>query len=240
MYFILNEVGMFSTIAIITARGGSKRIPRKNIKNFMGKPMLAYAIEAALNSQIFDEVMVSTDDLEIAQVAKEYGANVPFMRSEKNSDDYASTYDVLEEVILEYKKNKKIFNNVCCIYPCVPFLKVETLKKAYNNFINTNCSTLIPIVRFSYPVQRAFVIKDEKLKFREPQYKLARSQDLEATFHDVGMFYFMNTDEILKQRTIFTDKMSYFELCEVEIQDIDTMTDWEIAEQKYKIRKFLN
>ena len=121
-----------SNIAIITARGGSKRISKKNIKEFMGKPMLAYAIQAASDSKIFDEVMVSTDSEEIAEVAKKYGAKVPFMRSERTASDNATTYDALEEVTAKYKETGKEFDTLCCIYPCVPYLTSETLKNAYN------------------------------------------------------------------------------------------------------------
>ena len=145
-----------NTIAIITARGGSKRIPRKNIKEFMGKPMITYAIDAALKSNVFDEVMVSTDDFEIAEIAKKNGAKVPFMRSKKTANDMAMTYDVLEEVIDEYQKIGRNFDNLACIYPCVPFLKSETLQNAYQIFINSNCDTLVPVVKFSFPIQRAF------------------------------------------------------------------------------------
>lgn len=217
-------------IAIITARGGSKRIPKKNIKEFMGKPMLAYAIEAALNSEIFEEVMVSTDCLEIANVAKKYGAKVPFMRSEKTSNDFATTADVLDEVICEYKKLGIKFDNFCCIYPCVPFLTGEALKSAHQNFLDSGADRLIPVVKFSFPIQRAFKInKNGFLEYREPKNALKRSQDLEPMYHDVGMFYFYKTNKIL------SDKIVMFEMDESAIQDIDTMEDWKVAEMKYRI-----
>lgn len=225
-----------STIAIITARGGSKRIPRKNIKNFMGKPMLAYAIQACMNSKIFDEIMVSTDDNEIAEIAKKYGANVPFMRSEKTSNDMAMTYDVLEEVLEEYKKEDKIFDNLACIYPCVPFLKGETLKEAFKIFTSKDCDTLVPIVRFSFPIQRAFKLdENNNLQYREPENILKRSQDLEPMFHDVGMFYFSKTADLLKSKKLVGNKAAYIEMDESQIQDIDNDSDWKMAELKYKI-----
>lgn len=224
------------TIAVITARGGSKRIPRKNIKNFMGKPMLAYAIEACLNSGIFEEVMVSTDDQEIAQIAKEYGAAVPFMRSEKTSNDFANTYDVLEEVVLEYKKNGKEIENFCCVYPCVPFLTGEILKNAFENFVKDNVETLVPVVKFSFPIQRAFKVNQEGLlEYREPENALARSQDLDPMFHDVGMFYFLNTAKLLENKKIVGSKVSYIEMDESRVQDIDNDEDWKMAEMKYRI-----
>ncbi|MDO5306726.1 MAG: pseudaminic acid cytidylyltransferase [bacterium] len=225
-----------NTIAIITARGGSKRIPRKNIKEFMGKPMITYAIGAALKSNVFDEVMVSTDDFEIAEIAKKNGAKVPFMRSEKTANDMAMTYDVLEEVIDEYQKIGRNFDNLACIYPCVPFLKSETLQNAYQIFINSNCDTLVPVVKFSFPIQRAFRIDENNfLQYREPENMLKRSQDLEPMFHDVGMFYFCKIDEMKRNKKLIGNKAAYIEMDEMQIQDIDNVSDWKMAEMKYRI-----
>lgn len=225
-----------NTIAIITARGGSKRIPRKNIKEFMGKPMITYAIGAALKSNVFDEVMVSTDDFEIAEIAKKNGAKVPFMRSEKTANDMAMTYDVLEEVIDEYQKIGRNFDNLACIYPCVPFLKSETLQNAYQIFINSNCDTLVPVVKFSFPIQRAFRIDENNfLQYREPENMLKRSQDLEPMFHDVGMFYFCKIDVMKRNKKLIGNKAAYIEMDEMQIQDIDNVSDWKMAEMKYRI-----
>ena len=221
-----------SSVAIITARGGSKRIPRKNIKDFMGKPMLAYAIEAALNCQMFEEVMVSTDDKEIASIALKYGALVPFMRTEKTANDFATTSDVLKEVIEMYREKGKSFDTICCLYPCVPFLTGDILRQAYNKFCQTDCESLTPVVKFSYPIQRAFrVNKQGFLEYREPENAPKRSQDLEPMFHDVGMFYFM-------KGSIFEggqNRTTFFEMDESCIQDIDTIDDWKMAELKYKV-----
>lgn len=223
-------------IAIITARGGSKRIPRKNIKEFMGKPMIAYAIEAALNSQIFDEVMVSTDDADIAEIAKKYGAEVPFMRSEKTANDYATTSDVLNEVIYNYNKKGNNFEDFCCIYPCVPFLTGEILKNAYNRFKSLNSNSLMPVVKYSFPIQRAVKLNQQGyLEFREPEHIKTRTQDLEPMFHDVGMFYFVKTKSFKTSNSVITDKTSMYEMNESIIQDIDTLDDWAIAEMKYKV-----
>lgn len=216
-------------IAIITARGGSKRIPKKNIKDFMGKPMLSYAIEAAKGVNIFDEIMVSTDSEEIANIAKEYGANVPFMRSEKTSDDFATTYDVLDEVIQEYKKDGREFDNICCIYPCVPFLTPDILQQAYHEFANSGFDRLTPVVKYSHPIQRAFMIEGGILKYAEPKYALARSQDLEPRYHDVGMFYFYKKDKLQ------SDNITAYVMDERVVQDIDTLEDWQMAELKYKV-----
>ena len=217
-------------VAIITARGGSKRIPRKNIKTFMGKPMLAYAIEAALLSEVFTEVMVSTDDIEIATIAQKCGAKVPFMRSESTANDVATTYDVLQEVINEYENRGMIFDNVCCIYPCVPFLTGEILLKAFDKFESSGADRLTPVVKYSFPIQRAFRInEDGYLAFREPENASKRSQDLESMYHDVGMFYFF------KNGKLTSNEIVPFEMDERAIQDIDTLEDWQMAEMKYKV-----
>ena len=219
-----------ASIAIITARGGSKRIPKKNIKEFMGKPMIAYAIEAAQEAEIFDEVMVSTDDAEIAEIAKKFGAAVPFMRSEKTANDFASTDDVLKEVIYEYKKRGREFEWICCIYPCVPFLTGGILRQAYSKFKNENADSLMPVVKFSFPIQRAVRLNDKGfLEYREPENALKRSQDLEPMYHDVGMFYFYKPDKLDSSEVVM------YEMKEQNIQDIDTLDDWNLAELKCKV-----
>jgi len=227
---------MNKTIAIITARGGSKRIHRKNIKDFFGQPMIKYAIDAALKSKIFDTVMVSTDDEEIAEISKKCGAEIPFMRSEETSNDFATTNDVLIEVIKKYKEKDVIFDNICCIYPCVPLLKDDVLKDAYNTFININSDALMPVVKYSYPIQRALRISNNNfLNYAYPENKLKRSQDLETMYHDVGMFYFIKASVFLKVKTLLPLKTSSFIMNELYVQDIDTIDDWNIAELKYKL-----
>ncbi len=219
-----------SIVAVITARGGSKRIPRKNIKEFMGKPMLAYAVEAAVNSKVFDEVMVSTDDVEIAEIAKQFCAKVPFMRSEKTANDFATTADVLEEVISEYKKRGKTFDELCCIYPCVPFLTADVIKNAYEKFKTSGADRLTPVVKYSFPIQRAFKLNEQGLlEYREPENAPKRSQDLEPMYHDVGMFYFYKTEKMN------SDKIAMLEMDEAMVQDIDNDSDWQMAEMKYRI-----
>ena len=174
--------------------------------------------------------MVSTDDNEIAQIAKEYGANVPFMRSEKTANDYATTADVLAEVKEEYKKRGQTFDTICCIYPCVPFLTGEILKQAFETFKNSNKSALTPVVKYSFPIQRAFKINaNGDLEYREPENAPKRSQDLEPMYHDVGMFYF-SSDDSSKMKGCVPYIMD-----ESVIQDIDTLDDWKMAEMKYKV-----
>jgi N-acylneuraminate cytidylyltransferase len=223
-------------IAIIPARGGSKRIPRKNIKFFLGKPIIAYSIEAAINSNLFDEVMVSTDDDEIASIALKYGAKVPFLRSEKNSDDFATTYEVIEETLINYKKQGKNFDYACCIYSCAPLIQIASLQEAFTVLKKNILDTVFPVVPFSFPIQRALRLKEEKLSFFHPEFALTRSQDLEFSYHDVGQFYFMNCEEVLKKKALLTDKTGTVVLDELLVQDIDNESDWMLAEFKYKIQ----
>ena len=221
-------------LAIITARGGSKRIPRKNIKEFCGKPIIAYSIEAALESGAFDEVMVSTDDKEIAGVALAYGAKVPFYRSEATSNDYATTNDVLAEVLGEYEKRGEKFDAFCCMYPTAPFLKAERLKTAMELLESSDADKVFPVVAFSFPPQRAVVVREGRLEFQYPEYMYARSQDLEKQYHDAGQFYCFKTAAFFEHE-FWTGKILPLELSELEVQDIDNEVDWKIAEMKWQI-----
>lgn len=222
-------------LAIITARGGSKRIPRKNIKEFVGKPIMAYSIEAAVESGVFTEVMVSTDDEEIASIGRENGANVPFMRSEKTSGDFAGTADVIMEVLEEYEKRGQYFDIVVCIYPTAPFITAERLKEAVETLAESDADTLIPVVNFSYPPQRALVIRDERLVFNQPEHINSRSQDLEKHYHDAGQFYVLRTEKFEENGEIMVGNILPMELSEMEVQDIDNEVDWQLAELKYKL-----
>ena len=224
-------------IAIITARGGSKRIPRKNIKEFCGKPILAYSIEAAIQSGSFDKVMVSTDDQEIAEIAKQYGAEVPFYRSEKTANDYATTNDVLLEVLEEFEKRGEHYDLGCCIYPTAPFVTAQKLQDAVDQLLGSDADTLIPVVSFSYPPQRAMIVKEGRLVFEYPQYLDSRSQDLEPHYHDVGQFYVFRTAAFMKNKKLMVGNILPLVVSEMEVQDIDNQTDWEIAEMKYRLMK---
>lgn len=223
-------------IAIITARGGSKRIPRKNIKMFCGKPIIAYSIEAALQSNIFDEVMVSTDDAEIAEIAIQYGAKVPFMRSETNSNDFATTSEVLLEVLEQYQKNEIYFDNTCCLYPTAPFINAEMLKQSYQVLQEEEVDSVLPIIPFSFPILRSFVT-DEKdyVRYNWEEYRNMRSQDLPSFYHDTGQFYFFKTDVFLKTKKVVSERTKGIKISELQAQDIDNETDWKLAELKYKI-----
>lgn len=221
-------------ICIIPARGGSKRIPHKNIRPFMGKPIIAYSIEAALKSNLFDEVMVSTDNKYFAEIAKKYGANVPFLRSEKTAGDYAGTEDVIFEVIDRYKNMGKEFDNFCCIYSTAPFVTVENLKKCYE-LISDTIDSSFSVVEYSYPIQRSLLIEKERIKMAFPEYFDARSQDLEKRYHDAGQFYFSKVDSFYKYKTLWGPNTAPLVLSELEVQDLDTETDWKLAEIKYKL-----
>lgn len=219
-------------LCIITARGGSKRIPHKNIKDFIGKPIIAYVIEAAKQSGLFSDIMVSTDDKQIAQIAKQYGADVPFMRSAKTSDDYASTRDVLEEVLLKYQEQGKIYDAMCCIYPTAPLIEGTDIIKAYNLLMNSNFDCVYPVVAFSYPIWRCLdVEEDGSMKRHWPEYENSRSQDLPIEYHDSGSFYWYK----LQNGKIMGKRVGAIIVSEDKVQDIDNETDWKLAELKYNL-----
>ena len=228
---------MQSILAIITARGGSKRIPKKNIKEFFGRPMISYAINACKEAGIFSDIMVSTDDNEIAKISKDNGADIPFMRSEKTADDFATTFDVLEEVITEYKKTGKDYDYICCLYPCVPFLSGETLQSAYNQLAASENDALQPVCRFSVPIEWAMKIENGLLIPNDRQAQLIRSQDLVPKYFDGGMFYMIKTETLLREKSLTPKKTMAYIMDEKEIQDIDTIDDWNMAELKYKLFK---
>ena len=222
-------------VAIIPARGGSKRIPRKNIREFLGKPIIAYSIEAALGSGLFDEVMVSTDDAEIAEVAVRYGAKVPFMRSHEASDDFATTAAVLNEVLLKYKSEGRVFDKACCLYPTAPLVGKAALVAAHEKLTAASLDTVFPVVKYSYPIWRSLKVEDGKAVMNWPEHLNSRSQDLPAAYHDAGQFYWFRVDRFLQQQSLFTQNSGAVELDELEVQDIDSLTDWKLAELKYQL-----
>jgi pseudaminic acid cytidylyltransferase len=225
-----------SKVAIITARGGSKRIPKKNIKLFFGRPIIDYSIQAALESELFDEVMVSTDDHQIAECAVKAGAKVPFLRSEENSNDVASTADVICEVLKSYHLINKFYNIGCCIYPTAPFINPDLLKKGYQLFRNKKFDVVFPVIQFSYPIQRSIrIIDGEKALIQWPENYLKRSQDLEPIYHDVGQFYWFNSDALLRKKTLNIDNSGVIIIKELMAQDIDNEEDWKLAELKYSL-----
>ena len=201
----------------------------------MGKPIMAYSIGAALESGLFDEVMVSTDDDEIAQVARQYGAQVPFMRSAETANDYASTADVLTEVLDRYLAEGKSFESFCCLYSTAPFVTAEKLQGAYR-LMTGEVDATFTVVEYSYPIQRSLkVSRDGFVEMNFPEHRSSRSQDLEKTYHDAGQFYFVKTQAFLNERTLWCRRTAPFVLSELEVQDLDTETDWKLAEMKYRL-----
>ena len=225
-----------SCVAVITARGGSKRIPRKNLRDFCGKPIITYSIEAALKAAIFDEVMVSTDSEEIADIAIQAGAIVPFMRSDATSNDYAGTNDVLLEVLGKYSNQGRKFETMCCIYPTAPFISPKKLIDAYNLMQSKGAKKIIPVVSFSYPPQRAMLLDNEtgELRLIYPKQYDLRSQDLDKWYHDAGQFYYYDVDSFVESHGKIADSVFPFIVSEIEVQDIDNEEDWIIAEMKYQ------
>jgi len=227
-------------IAIIPARGGSKRIPRKNIKPFAGKPIIAYSIAAALESGCFDEVMVSTEDHEIADVARAHGASIPFLRSPETADDMSMLADVIREVLLTYADRGETVTHCCCLLPTAPFIRPERLRQGHELLMRTGADTIVPITRFSYPIQRAVKVvpptaehpHDTMAMFWPENYNV-RSQDLEPAYHDCGQFYWMRADSIVEQMQLFARHTVPLEIPEREVQDIDTEEDWVLAEWKF-------
>ncbi len=218
-----------NNLAIIPARGGSKRVPGKNIREFLGKPIIAYSIELAINSQLFTRILVSTDDEKIAQISRSLGAEVPFLRSRKNSDDQAPLADVIDEVYKRLKETNEEYDYICCILATNPLLTLDNLEKGFHLLKEKNFDSVRPVVPFDYPPEKAFYLKDNVVEFANPDKKPVRTQDLENLYHDAGQFYWMKS-EIRLQGV----KRGGFIISELEYQDIDDETDWIMAELKYK------
>jgi pseudaminic acid cytidylyltransferase len=225
-----------SAICIIPARGGSKRIPGKNIKDFKGKPIIVYSIETALHSGLFDEVMVSTDNEEIAGIALKAGAQVPFRRSAEKSDDFATTVEVLMEVIENYTLSGRSFRYGCCFYPTAPLVKTERLKEGLEMMIRNNCDSVFPVVAYSYPIWRGLQMSAENtIQMIWPENLHKRSQDLMPAYHDAGQWYWFDIPQLLTKKQLFTEKSAGLVVSEYEVQDIDTYSDWQLAEWKYEL-----
>jgi pseudaminic acid cytidylyltransferase len=223
-------------ICVIPARGGSKRIPRKNIKSFCGQPMIAYSIVSALESKIFDHIIVSTDDDEIAEVSLKYGASVPFIRPENLSDDYTTTTDVIAHALSWVQKNIGNVKFVCALYATAPFTTSKDLISAYEEISkNKDCHVVFPIVEFDFPIQRAIKLTDDgSVKMFQPKHLLTRSQDLEKAYHDAGQFYWMKSEFIGSNTPIFSDIARTIKIPHYRVQDIDTNDDWIRAEFIFK------
>jgi pseudaminic acid cytidylyltransferase len=222
-------------ICIIPARSGSKRIPKKNIKSFFGKPIIAWSIKIAIESKCFDKIIVSTDDNKIANIAKRYGAEVPFMRPKKLSGDFTETVPVISHAIKWQIKNDQKPDYVCCIYATAPFIELSNLKNCLEILKNSDSDYVFPATNFAYPIQRSFKIQNNKrLKMFYPKYRKSRSQDLEEAYHDVGQFYWGSSDAWLKNKEIISKNSTPILVPRARAIDIDTIEDWEIAEKMFK------
>lgn len=218
-------------IAIIPARGGSKRIPRKNVKNFYGKPMIAYSIEAALSSGCFDKVIVTTDDYEIAEIAKNYNAEVPFIRPKNISDDYSTTMDVMQHAISWCENAGWDIDKICCLYATAPFVTAEYIRKGLNILVSEKCEFAFSATNYSFPIQRAIKISDiGEVSMFSPENEQSRSQDLEEAYHDAGQFYWGKKSAFLERKKIFAPHSRIVLLPRTHVQDIDTQEDWDLAE----------
>ncbi len=227
-------------LAVIPARGGSKRIPRKNIKAFLGQPIINYAIKAALESQLFDQVICSTDDEQIAQVAADAGAQVPFMRPAEISDDHAITADVIAHAVNFMQSRGHAVESVCCLYATAAFVTAPQLQEAFEIFQQQRCDFVFSATRFDFPIQRAIYFNAEgRVEMFYPEFALTRSQDLTPAFHDAGQFYWGTSAAWLEKRRIFSPNSAAFIVPSHEVQDIDTQDDWRRAELLFQLRQQL-
>jgi pseudaminic acid cytidylyltransferase len=222
-------------LAIIPARGGSKRIPHKNIRLFKDKPIIQYSIDVALQSGLFDEVMVSTEDKEIATLAEKLGANVPFYRSAKAAGDKATMAEVIIDVMDSYQRVGKRFDYFCCILATAPFITIKRLKEAYKKLVDGKFDSVVPFVHYPVPIQQAFKLNpnnDKVEMFFDDQYGIM-TQDFVPSYYDAGQFYWMKPESVKEKKRISCDNTGAIILSELEAHDIDTEDDWKIAEQKY-------
>ena len=223
-------------ICVIPARGGSKRILRKNIKDFLGKPIIAYSIEVALKSNCFDKVIVSTDDDEIAVIAKKYGAKVPFIRPNELSNDYAGTISVIKHAIEWMENNNNYIESVCCLYATAPFIQSKIISKAYQQLKDSNSDYCFSVTSFAFPIQRAIkIVQGNKVDMLYPEHFNTRSQDLEEAYHDAGQFYWGKARAFKDESPLFSEVATPYVLPRYLVQDIDTMEDWIRAEAMYKV-----
>jgi len=223
-------------LCIIPARGGSKRIPRKNIKEFCGQAMIGYSIEAAITSQCFDKVIVSTDDQEIAKVAKSFGAEVPFIRPDALANDHAATIPVVKHAIEWFDDQGQFPTDVCCLYATAPFIQSQTLSKALQQLQESDADYCFSVTSFAFPIQRSIrITQDDKVDMFYPENFNVRSQDLEEAYHDAGQFYWGKAQAFKDELPIFSETASPYILPRYLVQDIDTMEDWIRAEAMHRV-----
>ena len=226
---------MSKSIAIIPARGGSKRIPRKNIKDFYGKPLIAYSIEVAKESKLFDKILVTTDDEEIASIAKKYGADVPFIRPKELADDFSGTADVVKHALEWLKSKGEVFEYACTIYATAPLLQANYLINGYDKLKNSTAINAFSVTTMPFPIQRTFKVDAEgRCEMFSPEHYMARSQDLEEAYQDAGQFYWTKTGQSSDCIMFGKDSIPIV-LPRYLVQDIDTEEDWKRAEIMYKV-----
>ncbi len=226
------------SLCIIPARGGSKRIPRKNIRPFLGRPILARVVETALASGCFDEVMVSTDDDEIATIAEEAGAKVPFRRSPETANDHAGTFEVIDEVLKTYAAAGRSFETCCCLYATAVLTRPGQLREGKERLVDApDLMAVLPVIAFGYPIQRAVRISDERLHMFQPEHYPSRSQDLEKAYHDAGQWYWLRPALLSASKPLLGPHSAPVIVPEMDAQDIDNEEDWHLAEVKFQLRK---
>lgn len=222
-------------VAIIPARGGSKRIPRKNIKNFCGKPIIAYSILAAKKSGLFDRIIVSTDDEEIAEIAEYWGADIPFLRPKKLADDHTVTMDVINHAINWLHENDTVYDYACCIYPTAPLIRTKDLQQGYEQLRQSDKLFAFTVTTFPSPIFRALKRTETNgVVMLWPEHLNTRSQDLPEAYHDVGQFYWGKTEAFLKGLQMFAEHALPIVLPRFRAQDIDTHEDWRMMEMIYQ------
>lgn len=222
-------------LAVIPARGGSKRIPRKNIKHFCGKPMIAWSIEAARLSGCFDRILVSTDDAEIAQVAQVHGADVPFMRPPELSDDHAGTIPVIAHAVAWQNQHGEQAQDVCCIYATAPFVQAADLQRGLQILQSSRADYAFSVTSYAFPIQRAIrITSQERVEMFQPEHFGTRSQDLEEAWHDAGQFYWGKASAWLSGKSLFSQVAAPVPLPRHRVQDVDTPEDWDRAEWLFK------
>lgn len=224
-------------LAVIPARGGSKRIPGKNIKTFAGKPMIAHSIEAAKRSGLFERIIVSTDSQEIADIALKYGAEVPFLRPAAIADDFTPTQNVLTHA-LEFASETVSYEYLCCIYATAPLVSTEYIKKGYELIKEKKANTVFSVASFPHPIFRAYKVTDDgTVQMFWPEHGLTRSNDLPEAFHDAGQFYWIDAANFMKTGKMISKPAFPLVLPRYMVVDIDTKEDWEVAEFMYETCK---
>lgn len=225
-------------LCVIPARGGSKRIPRKNIRNFSGKPMIAWSIEAAIASKLFERIIVSTDDTEIAQIAIKHGAEVPFVRPSELADDHTPTIPVIAHAIQWFAQVQLSVEYTCCIYATAPFVNSDDIKRAYQKLVSSNCDYVFTVTSYPFPIQRAIrILENDRIDMFQPEHALTRSQDLEDSYHDAGQFYWGKSEAWTLGMMIFGSNSAPWILPRYRVQDVDNAEDWARAEWLFRAMK---